>query len=97
MQGKLAAEPILTENSGMEEEAWLGETVIKESEYTADVELASKKGDNRLYGIRVLEPDEVITEGRVDIFEMIPAAGIPSRNEYPAVTVPTPTHDRWQG
>ena len=59
----------------MEEEAWLGETVIKESEYTADVELASKKGDNRLYGIRVLEPDEVITEGQVDIFELIPAAG----------------------
>ena len=43
LQGKLAVEPILTDDSGMEEEAWLGETVIKESEYTADVELASKK------------------------------------------------------
>lgn len=95
LQGKLAVEPILTDDSGMEEEAWLGETVIKESEYTADVELASKKGDNRLYGIRVLEPDEVITEGQVDIFELIPAAGLPSGNEYLAVSVATLRQDRW--
>ena len=46
-------------------------------------------------GIRVLEPDEVITEGQVDIFELIPAAGLPSGNEYLAVSVATLRQDRW--
>lgn len=79
----------LTDDSGIEGEIWKFDNVIKEDSYDRTLQVATKAGDDKLYGIYMYKDDDGDGEQnqKTSVYELIKVDGLASGNEYVAALI----------